>query len=83
MIKNKFWKSIITDERFKLKDGYPDFNLGTISVICVCIILLLIATFTKFNLFAFNLFSPYDAYKGEVTTFLSNFTYFFRFLLKN
>lgn len=75
MIKNKFWKSIIEDERFKLKEGYPDFNLGTISVICLCIILLIIITFTKFNLPVLNLFSPYDTYRGENATFLSNFSY--------
>jgi len=75
MVKNKFWKSIIEDERFKLKEGYPDFNLGTISVICLCIILLIIATFTRFNLPVINLFSPYDSYRGEIATFLSNFSY--------
>ncbi len=75
MVKSKFWKSILSDERFQLKDGYPDFNIGTISIICVCIILLIVATFTKFDLFALNLFSPYDSYRGESATFFSNFTY--------
>lgn len=71
----KFWKSIIEDERFQLKDGYPDFNIGTIAVVCLCIILLVIATFTRFDLLVFNFFSLYDAYKGENATFLSYFSY--------
>ena len=75
MIKNKFWKSILEDDRFKLKDGYPDFNIGTISVICLCILLLVIVTFTKFNLFVLNFFSPYDVYRGENASFFSYFSY--------
>ncbi len=74
-MKSKFWKSILEDERFKLKEGYPEFNIGTIAVICLCIILLIVATFTRFNLFVFNLFSPYDAYRGENATFISYFSY--------
>ena len=74
-MKSKFWETIINDERFHVKEGYPEFNIGTISVICVCIILLIIATFTKFNLFVLNLFSPYDAYRGETATFFSYFSY--------
>ncbi len=74
-IKSKFWKSILADERFKLKEGYPEFNIGTIAVVCLCIILLIVATFTRFNLFVFNLFSPYDAYKGEDVSFFSYFSY--------
>ena len=75
MIKSKFWRSILADEKFKLKEGYPEFNIGTIAVICLCIILMVIATFTRFNLFVFNLFSPYDAYRGENATFFSYFSY--------
>ena len=26
MFNKKFWKSILEDERFQLKEGYPDFN---------------------------------------------------------
>ena len=74
-MKNKFWKSILEDERFKLKEGYPEFNIGTISIICLCIILLIVATFTRLNLFVFNLFSPYDTYRGENATFISYFSY--------
>ena len=74
-MKNKFWKFILEDKRFKLKDGYPEFNIGTIAIICLCIILLIVATFTRFNLLVFNLFSPYDAYRGENTTFVSYFSY--------
>ena len=40
MIKNKFWKSVIEENKFKLKEGYPEFNFGTISIICLCIVLL-------------------------------------------
>lgn len=72
---SKFWETIIKDKRFQLKKGYPSFNIGTISVICVCIILLIIATFTKIPLFAINLFSPYDAFRGEETSFFSYFSY--------
>lgn len=75
MIKNKFWKSIIEENKFELKDGFPEFNIGTISIICFCIVLMIIATFTKFDLFVFNLFSPYDSYKGENTSFFSYFSY--------
>lgn len=75
MFNKKFWKSILEDERFQLKEGYPDFNIGTISLICLCIILLIIATFTRFNLLVVNLFSLYDAYRGENATFLSYFSY--------
>ena len=75
MLNKKFWKSIIEDERFQLKDGYPDFNVGTIAVICLSIILLMISTFTRFDLFVFNFFSLYDAHRGENASFLSYFSY--------
>ena len=74
-MKNKFWETIISDKRFQIKKGYPEFNIGTISVICLCILLLIIATFTKINLFVLNLFSPYDTYRGETSTFFSYFSY--------
>ena len=74
-MKSKFWEAIINDERFHIKDTYPKFNLGTISVICICIILLIIATFTKINLFVLNLFSPYDVYRGETASLFSYFSY--------
>ena len=75
MLNSKFWETIINDRRFKIKSYYPDFNIGTVSVICICIILMIIATFTKIDLFVINLFSPYDAYRGENSTFFSYFSY--------
>lgn len=75
MFKSKFWQDVLNDRRFQLKDGFPDFNVGTISIICLCIILLIIATFTKWDLFVFNLFSPYDTYRGENSSFFSYFSY--------
>ena len=74
-MKNKFWDAIIKDKRFQIKKGYPEFNIGTISVICLCILLLIIATFTKINLFVLNLFSPYDTYRGETASLFSYFSY--------
>ena len=72
---NKLWETIINDRRFQIKKKYPDFNIGTVSVICISILLLIIATFTKINLFVLNLFSPYDSYRGENAALLSYFSY--------
>ncbi len=74
-MKSRFWETILNDRRFQIKKGYPEFNIGTISVICLCILLLIIATFTKINLFVLNLFSPYDTYMGESSTLFSYFSY--------
>lgn len=74
-MKNRFLETIFNDRRFQIKKGYPEFNIGTISVICLCVLLLIIATFTKIDLFVLNLFSPYDTYRGENSSFFSYFSY--------
>ena len=56
------------DYIIRANNGVFYLNKYTISVICLCLILLIITTFTKFNLPVMNLFSPYDAYMGENTT---------------
>ncbi len=62
-------------KNFQIKHDFPDFNLGTASLILVCIVLLVISTFVKIDLFAINLFSIYDNYRGESSSFFSTFSY--------
>lgn len=62
-------------KNFKFKHDFPEFNLGTVSLILVCIVLIVISTFVKFDLFAINLFSFYDNFKGESSSFFSTFSY--------
>ena len=62
-------------KNFHIKHDFPEFNLGTVSLILVCIVLIVISTFVKIDLFAINLFSIYDNYKGESSSLFSTFSY--------
>ena len=62
-------------KNFKFKHDFPEFNLGTVSLILICFALIVISTFVKIDLFAINLFSIYDNYKGETSSIFSTFSY--------
>ncbi|MDD3594185.1 MAG: biotin transporter BioY [Candidatus Gastranaerophilales bacterium] len=68
-------KFIKTIKSIKIVETYPDFNIGTIAVILLCTMALVIATFTKINLYSLNLFSPFDSMQGENTSLISIFSY--------
>lgn len=70
-------KKIIKKARyFEFVDKYPRLTLGTCIVVLLCSFLMVMATFTRFELFGVNLSNPFQAINGEESSkILSYFDY--------